>query len=152
MTELKNPIFPLEQENAFHVYQGEELYVATKWWQQNIFTSQQTNQIFNIFFKLTCNGELCKIQYVEKAETKFNLRSTNDRKDTKKRTSILGCKYFHQKGHNFNKYAKFIIIDHLLNLHGSKESLWEMLVILENFWIQNLKTQLPFGLNQELRK
>ena len=114
MTELKNPIFPLEQENAFHVYQGEELYVATKWWQQNIFTSQQTNQIFNIFFKLTCNGELCKIQYVEKAETKFNLRSTNDRKDTKKRTSILGCKYFHQKGHNFNKYAKFIIIDHLL--------------------------------------
>ena len=40
----------------------------------------------------------------------------------------------------------------LVNLHGSKEALQEMLVIKENFWIQKLKTLVPFGLNQELSK
>ena len=30
MEKLKNPIFPLEQENALHDYQAQELYVVTK--------------------------------------------------------------------------------------------------------------------------
>ena len=63
---------------------------------------------------------------------------------------ILACKYFQEQRHNFNKHAKFIIIDKLLNLHGSKEALREMLVIRENFWIQKLKTLVPFGLTQEI--
>ena len=50
----------------------------------------------------------------------------------------------------FNKHAKFIIIDKLLNLHGSKEALREMLERRENFWIQKLKTLVPFGLTQEI--
>ena len=95
---------------------------------------------------------LCKMQYVGKAETAFNLRLNNRRKDTKKSNSILGCKHFQEKGHNFDKNAKFIIIDKLINLHSSKEALREMLVIRENFWIQQLKTLAPFGLNQELSK
>ena len=92
---------------------------------------------------------LCKMQYVGKAETAFNLRLNNHRKDTKKPNSILACKYFQEKGHNFNKHVKFIIIDKLVNLHGSKETLREMLMIRENFWIQKLKTLVPFGLNQK---
>ena len=92
------------------------------------------------------------MQYVGKVETAFNLRLNNHRKDTKKPNSILTCKYFHEQGHNFNKHAKFIIIDKLLNLHGSKEALREILVIRENFWIQKLKTLVPVGLSQELSK
>ena len=71
---------------------------------------------------------LCKMQYVGKAEIAFNLRLNNYRKDTRKPNSILTCKYFQEKGYNFNKHAKFIIIDKLVNLHGSKEALQEMLV------------------------
>ena len=128
---------------------------------KNTFMSQQTKQTFNIFFNLNCKSEyviylmeciLCKMQYVGKAETAFNLRLNNHRKDTKKPNSILACKHFQEKGHNFNKHAKFIIIDKLVNLHGSKETLREMLVIRENFWIQKLKTLVPFGLNRELSK
>ena len=116
---------------------------------------------FNIFFNLNCKNQyiiylmeciLCKMQYVGKAKTAFNLRLNDHRKDTKKSNSILVCKHFQGKGHYFNKHAEFIIIDKLLNLHGSKEELQEMLVIDENFWIQKLKALVPFGRNQELSK
>ena len=99
--------------------------------------SQQTKRTFSIFFNLNCKSEyviylmewiLCKMQYVGNAETAFNLRLNNYRKDTRKPNSILACKDFQEKGHNFNKHAKFIIIDKLVNLHGSKEALQEMLV------------------------
>ena len=52
--------------------------------------SQQTRQIFNIFFNVNCRSEyviylmesvLCKIhQYAQKAEAAFNLRLNNQRK------------------------------------------------------------------------
>ena len=89
------------------------------------------------------------MQYVGKAETTFNRRLHKHRKDTKKPYSILACKLFQKQGHNFNKHAKFIFIDKLVNLHGSKESLQEMLMVRLNFWIQKLKSLFPFGLNQE---
>ena len=93
-----------------------------------------------------------KMQYIGKGETAFNLELNNHRKDTEKPKSILTRKNFQEQGHNFNKHAKFIIIDKLVNLHGSREVLQKMLVIRENFRIQKLKTLVPFGLNQELRK
>ena len=91
------------------------------------------------------------MQFVGKEETTFNLRLTIHRKYTKKPNSILACKYFQEKGHNFNKHAKFIITDKLVNVQG-KEALQEMLVIRENFWIQMLKTLVPFGPNQKHSK
>ena len=118
------------------------------------FTSQQTKQTLKIFFNLNCKSEyviylleciLCKIQYVGKAETALNLRINNHRKDTKKPNYILACKYFQKQGHDFNKHTKFIIIDKLINLHNSKETLREMLAVRENFWIQKLKMLVPFG-------
>ena len=95
---------------------------------------------------------LCKIQYVGEAETTFNIRLNNHRKGTKKPNSILACKQFQQQGHNFNKHAKFITIDKLVNRHDFREALRELLVVRENFWIQRLKVLVPFGLNQELNK
>ena len=145
MTKLKSTLFHLEQRNALHVYRVQELYVAT-----------------NIeFFNLNCQSEyviylleytLCKMQYVGKAETACNLRLNNHRKDTKKSNSILVCKHSQEQEHNFNKHTKFIIIDKLVNVHGSKEALQEMLLVRKSFWIQKLKTLVPFGVNQELSK
>ena len=64
--------------------------------------------------------------------------SEKHRKDTRKSNSILACKHFREQRHNFNKHTKFIIIDKPVNLHGSKQTLREMLVVRENFWIQKL--------------
>ena len=89
------------------------------------------------------------MEYVGKAETAFNLRLNNHRKNTKKPNSILACKHFQEQGHNFNKHAKLIIIDKLVNLQGSKEALREMLVVTKNFWVQKLNALDPFGLSQE---
>ena len=104
----------------------------------NTFMSQKTKRTFNFFLNLNCKSEyviylmeciLSKMQYVRNTETAFNLRLHNHRKDTKKPNSILACEHFQEKGHDFDKHAKFIIIDKLVNLHGSKEALQEMLVI-----------------------
>ena len=73
-------------------------------------------------------------------------------KDKKKPDSVLACKNFQLQRHNFNKHAKFIIIDKLVNLQSSKETLWELLLAKGNFWIQKPKTLVPFGINQELQK
>ena len=119
--ELKNSIFPLEKENAFHVYRGQEMYIVMT---TNTFTSQQTKRTFKISFNLTCKSEyviylleciLCKMQYVAKAETEFNLRLSNHRKDKTKESkktqrhkenSILACKHFQMQENNFHKHAK----------------------------------------------
>ena len=65
---------------------------------------------------------LCNKQYVGKVETSFNISSNhrkvienNHRKDVKKVDAIMACKHFQQESHNFNKHAKFIIIDLLTN-------------------------------------
>ena len=58
---------------------------------------------------------LSKKQYVEKAETPFNVRLNNHRNDIKNPhpKTILAHKHLQEKSHNFNKHAKFIIIDKL---------------------------------------
>ena len=60
---------------------------------------------------------LCKKQSVGKAETHFNIRLNNHRNYVKNPHSktILACKNFKEKNHNFSKHAKLIIIDQLTN-------------------------------------
>ena len=76
---------------------------------------------------------LCNKQYVGKAETKFDKRLNNYRKDVKKVDAILTCKHFQQESHIFNKHAKFIIIDQLTNTSKSKETLTQRLIEKESF-------------------
>ena len=84
------------------------------------FTSQQTKRTFNIFHKLTCKSQyiiylmeciLCKIQYVGKAETPFNLRLNNHRKDVNSPKAFPACNHFKMHSHNFMKYEKFTLIN-----------------------------------------
>ena len=49
---------------------------------------------------------LCKIQYVGKSETPFNLRLHNYRKDVNNPKAIPECHHFKLHGHNFMHHAK----------------------------------------------
>ena len=66
---------------------------------------------------------LCNKQYLGNAETAFNIRLNNHRKDTKDLNAILTCTHFEQQGHNFNCHTKFIIIDKLVNTSSSTRKL-----------------------------
>ena len=67
---------------------------------------------------------LCKIQYVGKAETAFNIRLNNHRKDVNNPKSIPADFHFRKPGHSFNLHAKFTLIEQLSNIHTTgKETL-----------------------------
>ena len=94
---------------------------------------------------------LCKIQYVGKAETAFNIRLNNHGKDVNNPKSIPADFHFRKPGHSFNLHAKFILIEQLSNIQTTdKETLKFRLKPREDFWIQKLETLTPKGLNQEL--
>ena len=125
------------------------------------FMSQQTKKTYTIYYEVNCTSmfiiylmecTLCNKQYVGKAETSFNVRLNNHRKDVNKPNAILACKHFQQRDHNFNQHAKFVIIDQLKNLQKPKEILRQRLIDRENFWIKTLDTLHPKGFNQELSK
>ena len=78
------------------------------------FTSQQTKRTFNVFHKLTCKYHyviylieciVCKIEYVGKSETPFNLRLNNHRKDVNHLKATPACNYFKMHGHSFMKFT-----------------------------------------------
>ena len=56
MAKLKNSLFPLEQENAFHVYRKQELYDATKYWQKTHSWAKSQNK--HLAFSLTLTVEV----------------------------------------------------------------------------------------------
>ena len=87
-----------------------------------------------------CNV-MCKIQYVEKSETPFNIRLTNHRKDIKNPNAIEAYKHFYKNKHTFSKHGKFIIIKQLRNIKTTPtETLKLRLAERENLWIKKLKT------------
>ena len=59
---------------------------------------------------------MCKIQYVRKSETSFNITLNNHRKDIKKPNAIETCKHFNNNEHTFSKHSKFIIVEQLQNI------------------------------------
>ena len=95
---------------------------------------------------------VCNKQYVGQAETSFNARMNNNRKDVKNVDPVLACKNFQQKSHNFNKHAEFTIINQLINTFKSRETLTQQLNKKEKFWILKLDRVYPKGFNMELSK
>ena len=93
----------------------------------------------------------CRVQYVVKAETGFNIRLNNHRKDVNNPKSIPADLHFRKPGHSFNLHAKFTLIKHLGHIHTTdQDTLKFRLKCCEDFWIQKLETPTPKGLNQEL--
>ena len=62
---------------------------------------------------------------IKKAETRFNIRLNNHRKDTKDPNIILACRHFQQQVHIFKSHAIFLIIDKLVNTLSSK-NMWTL--------------------------
>ena len=90
---------------------------------------QKTNKIFHevncfsawVVYLMECT--LSKKQYVGKAEIYFNISLNNHINDVKKihPKTIFVCKHFQEKNHDFNKHAKFIIIDKVTNRKNLKK-------------------------------
>ena len=127
------------------------------------FKSEQTQKTHKIFYEVNCSSAyviyfmectLRKKQYVGKAETTCNIRLNSHRNGLKnpRLKTIFACEHFWERNHNFNKHAKFIIIDKLTTTKKPKEVLRQRLIQRENFWIQILDTIYPKGFNQELSK
>ena len=122
------------------------------------FTSQQAKRTVNIFHKLAWKSQyiiylieciLCKIQYAGKSGTPFNSRLNNHKKDVNNSKVIPACNQIH--GHNSIKHAKFTLIEQLTEISNvSKDILRLRLKRQEDFWIIELETLAPKGLNQEL--
>ena len=124
------------------------------------FGSYQTHQLYTIFHKLNCKSKFiiylmecasCRVQYVGRAETAFNIRLNKHRNVVNNPKSIPPDLHFRKPGHSFNLHAKFTLIERLSNIHTTdKDILKFRLKRREDFWIQKLETVTPKGLNQEL--
>ena len=91
---------------------------------------------------------LCKVQYVAKAETAFNIRLNNYRKDVNNPKSIPVNLHFRKPGHSFNRHTKFTLIGHLSNIHITDKNTSKFrLKRREDFLIQKLETLTPKGLS-----
>ena len=82
------------------------------------FKSSQTKRTFKIFHYIHCKYRyvlhllecnLCKIQFVGKSETPFNIRLSNHRKDFKDPSALPADKHFTLPEHNFNNNAKYTL-------------------------------------------
>ena len=91
--------------------------------QMTTFKSTQTRKAITIFYQVICHGNyiiyllecvMCKIQYLGRSETSFNIRLDNHKKDIKKQTP-KACKHFNSNEHTFSKHSanKFITIEQL---------------------------------------
>ena len=110
------------------------------------FRSNQTNRIFQMWHNLICKskyviylleGAKCKIQYVRNAETEFNIRLNNHRKDVWKQDAIPASRYFSDKNRNFNTH------DWTDTPHRQRQRKKEKLKQRENFWILTREILIP---------
>ena len=126
------------------------------------FRSDTTGKEFYIRHKLKCHSKyiiylgfcvLCKKhQYVGKAESTFNIRLNNHRKDANKEKSIPFDEHFRCANHNFTKHARFILIEQIKDMTKSKEAIRKILEDREDFWMKKLETITPNGLNIQLNQ
>ena len=80
----------------------------------------------------------------------IHIRLNNHRKDSKNKNPFLAWKHFQNSNHNFQRDAKFTLIEVITKSFITTEQLRLLLKKQENFWILKLKTLYPDGLNQEL--
>ena len=83
-------------------------------------------------------------------ETTFNLMLNNHHKDINKQNLPQADQRLWLPGYNFNKHAKFTLIEQLIDTNTDKELLKYRLKKLNDFWIKKLTTSQPHGFNAEL--
>ena len=93
---------------------------------------------------------ICRIQYIGKSETKFNIRLNNHRKDVNRQNAPYADQHFKLPNHSFNHHARLTLIEQLDNMKIDKDLAILRLKKREDFWIETLKNLHPYGLNAEL--
>ena len=78
---------------------------------------------------------LCKVQYAGKAQTTFNIRLNNHRKDVNNPKFILADLRFREPGHSFNMHTKFTLMEQQVsNIYTTdKDTLKFLLKCREDF-------------------
>ena len=86
------------------------------------FKSSVTQKIYHIFHDLNCKSKLliylmecriCRIQYIVKSETEFNIILNNHRKDVDRQNAPPADQHFKLPNHSFNQHARFTLIEQL---------------------------------------
>ena len=90
--------------------------------------------------------------YVGKSEWPFNIRINKHRDDVLKHVAILACQHFKKCNYNFSEHACSIIIEQLKDQRRSPEIMRRILENREDFWIKNLQSIVPNGLNKGLNR
>ena len=93
---------------------------------------------------------ICRIQYIEKSKTEFNIGSNNHRKDVNRQNAQQADQHFKLSNCNFHQHARFTLTEQVDNVSIDKHLATLWLKKREDFWIQKLKTFHPYGLNAEL--
>ena len=123
------------------------------------FISVNTGREYKIFHDCTCQSmnviylmecSLCGIQYVGKTQTTLERRINGHRSDVKcKLDPISADKHFRLAGHDFDRDAKFTVIEQARNVRDKSE-MAVFLMTIEDNWILRLKTLACRGLNDHL--
>ena len=124
------------------------------------FTNRHTGKKYTIFHHVNCKDrnviyllECLKCDgkaYVGKTETPMNLRINGHRSDSKKSDKLAVDTHFAQPGHNFDKDAKFTIIEKVQKPSLPKDEVADLLLLREDFWMKQLQTIQPQGFNHGL--
>ena len=93
---------------------------------------------------------ICKLQYVGKSEWPMNIRINKHGNNFFKIGGLDVRKHFQKTGHNFDKHAKFTIIEELKDKNKSLLTMRKLLEQREDAWIIKLRTLHPDGFNKEL--
>ena len=82
---------------------------------------------------------ICRIQYIGKSETEFNIRLNNYRKDVNRQNEPQAYQHFKLPNHIFNQHARFTLIEQLDYMRIDKDLATLRLKKREDFWIETLK-------------
>ena len=82
----------------------------------------------------------------------MNIRINKHRSDVTSADGLPACQHFNLPNHVFERDSEFILIVKLRDKQCTKEVRRSRLKQRENFWIRELRTLKPWGLNMELNK
>ncbi len=124
------------------------------------FMSNVTKEVFHIRHKLNCRSRNCiylgfcnlceNTQYVGKSEPPANLRINTHRYDVKSPNGGRFDKHFNLPGHDYNKNARYILIEQVKQSNMTKKTIRQLLEEREDYWMTKLKTVTPNGMNDHL--
>ena len=100
----------------------------------------------NVIYLAECI--LCpNTQYVGKTEPPWKRRLYGHRSDSKKADAIEFDQHFQLPGHNFTEHARFTLIEKMNTGPSKGQTHTQRLENREDFWMLQLKTIKPDGLN-----